>query len=243
MTFNQSTQAPTDSPKSPLGASKLIAIGALALGAMVLPACGDLDFDFSIGEDGEGDVETRTIELDGDFSAIDLATFITAEIEVDPDAPASLTFATNPNLFNNLEVEVESDRLSISMIDVGNADEARAVIVVPSLSEIEVTGAVSAHVTGIRDDISLAISGASSVEASAADGTTIDNLTAKVSEAADLDADDLQAHNAQIEASGASSVDVNVADEVTGSVSDASSLDVDGDASVDVRVSDAASVD
>ncbi len=206
-----------------------------ALGAS---ACGaDFDVSFSSGEDGEGSVETRAIEV-GTFDKIDVGSFITLEVLVDPSADASLRFSTNPNLFDNLEADVVDGTLEIKMSDVGDADEARATIVMPALVDFEADGAISATISGIDGDIRVDVSGASDVRASG----VADMVTINADGASSVDFSDVKAERANIDASGASSVDVTVSELLTGSASGASDIDKSGDGQVEVSVSGASSV-
>lgn len=218
--------------------SKLISATALAFGALALGACG-AEFDITFGEDGEGAVETRVFEVD-DFSAIDVNSFIEADIEIDPSQKASLSFTTNPNLFDNLNVEVTNGELRLSMSDVGEADEARAIIIVPSLDKLEAGGAVSVDVVGIRDDFEVEVNGAADVDASGA--SEIKRLTVDANGASSVDLSGVTAEYVDVDVDGASSVDITVSESVTGNVSGASDLDVEGDGEIDVVSSGAASV-
>lgn len=221
-------------------AKRALGTGALVVGAFALSACG-ADLDFSFGEDGTGSVETRVIEVDN-FTMIDLDSALDAVIKVDPAAESSLSFTTHPNLFDNLDVDVSNGRLKLSINDVGDADEVQATIVVGSLAEFEASGAISAEINGVHDDISIKVDGASDVDASTADNTTISNLTVDADGASSMDLSQLSAKTATVDIDGASSVDVNVTEKVSGSVSGASDLDVEGGGRVDVQVSGAASV-
>lgn len=241
MELNDPTATTTAAETSGRRSAKLVSIGALAFGVLALSACGGIEFDVSFGEDGTGDVETRTIEVD-DFTAIDLDSVMDADIQVDPDQPASLTFTTHPNLFDNLDAKVEANTLKLSIDDVGSADELKATIVVPTLTDFEASGAVSADITGVRDDVSFSIDGASDIDVSGADAVTITNVTVDVNGASSLNMTDLAVETARVDIDGASSVDANVSEEVTGSVSGAADLDVEGGGSIDVQVSGAASV-
>ncbi len=219
---------------------KVLGAGALAFTALALSGCG-ADFELAFGEDGEGTVETRVFDVE-DFSSVDLDSFVNADIMVDPSQPPSVSFETNPNLFDNLTVDVKNDTLRISMNSVSNADEARAIIVVPSLESIDADGAVSVDVVGVQESLIVDADGAVDINIEGKAGEEISRLEISADGATSISAGDVTATVVDVDIDGASSVDITATDSVTGSIDGAADLDVAGGAEVDVDVSGAASV-
>ncbi len=215
---------------------------ALAVGALMLSACGaDLDVSFG-GEDGEGAVETRTIEV-SNFDAIELDSFLSAVVVVDPTSEPTLTLTTNPNLFDNFSADVDGSTLAVAMDDVSNADENLVTITVPTLERFAASGATSAELSGIDSSLVLDVSGASDVVITAAEGVEVPMIDVEASGASSADLSELPAATASVEIGGSSSVEVNVSGTVIGTVDGASSLDVDGGAQIEATASGAASID
>ena len=209
--------------------------------------------------DGSGVAETSSIDVE-QFDEIDVNGAFDVEITVQ-DGPASVEVTVDDNLIDYLEVEVVGDQLNVGF-EWGNYDfgvQPTAIISVPSLTALEVSGASEATVDGVAaETFDLEVSGASnavvdietsalSVEVSGASNVVLsgdgDTLTLDGSGASTIDLLDFSAELAEIDLSGASDADLGQIRQVDGELSGASNLSAAPDTDVSVRTSGAANVD
>jgi len=197
---------------------------------------------------GSGQIETRTLDLDG-FDAVELSHTWLAEIE-HGDA-FSIVVSADDNVMPVVEVEVRRRTLEVD-IERGYQLEDSTLeirITMPALRRVSASGAshveigdfpatteVEFDVSGVStlfatvevDAASLNASGASTIEL---DGTATE-LTAEASGASHLRLDDLSTARASLELSGASIADLEATERLEVDLSGASVVEYRGDPEV-----------
>ena len=213
--------------------------------------------------EGSGNIETREYSL-GSFDEVDIANAFVADVTIAADADQKIEIAADDNLFDEIVVELDGNKLKIRVRSGSNlkvATALKATIVAPSLSAVEVSGAVRADVRAGGSSLSrLEASGASHIDVSDLDtaelkidvsgassvdvaGTSGGSVELDVSGASEADLRELPITTADVDISGASNVDLGPAEEVQGSVSGASHLRVADDTRIDVETSGSSSVE
>lgn len=134
---------------------------------------------------------------------------------------------------------VKQDKEWNSKIDWKKRGKVKVSVSLPTLDDLDISGASSAKVTGVNADrLKIDVSGASDVSIDGYARTTdID-----ASGASNLDANRLQTDVAEIDASGASSVKLSVSSQLRADASGASSVCYGGNPSVQKDTSGASSV-
>lgn len=226
--------------------------GALSLSAVA--ACGPL-----LTVEGSG--QPQTVAIDGDdFDRIEISDAFSTEIVVGP-SPASVEITVDDNLTEHLDTGVNGDWLQIGFAR-GFYDTnviPTAVISVPSLDELDVSGASQVDVTGVEGnrlvvdasgasqitigadvtDLKLDLSGASTAEASGSS----EQIEIDASGASSADLDDWSSDHARIELSGASTAFLPEVASVEGDLSGASLVQVSKSASESLTTSGRSSVE
>jgi hypothetical protein len=197
---------------------------------------------------GSGQIETRTLDLDG-FDAVELSHTWFAEIEHGDDF--SVVVSADDNVMPVVEVEVRGRTLEVDIERGYRLDDPTLEIriTMPALRRVSASGAshveigdfpatteVGFDVSGVStlfatvevDAASLDASGASTIEL---DGTATE-LTAEASGASHLRLDDLSTARASLELSGASIADLEVTERLEVDLSGASVVEYRGDPEV-----------
>ncbi len=232
-----------------------ISLGILAAGS--LAACGAIDIAFDV--DGSGDSQTETYAFDS-FDKVNIGSTFESTITIQSGEP-SVEITMDDNFFEHVDVDVSNGELRIRM-DAGNYDhnvDPRVVITMPSLVELDLSGATETELSGLdEDEFDVEISGASSLTfEGSADKLTIDSsgssnieadgsakeIRLNISGASDVDLDDVTADTADVDLSGASSAEFGEISSVTGELSGAASLEVPDGTNVSVSTSGASSVE
>ena len=164
----------------------------------VLETLDDLDDDANLIR------EVRELEP---FNAIDASGALKLEVYVGEPQAANVRYAQS----GAVTTEVVDGVLKICGV---NDHRGKAVISVPSLEAINLTGASRAEVHGLTDELRANISGASK-----------------------LDADDLWVKNMHITVSGASKAELNVTDSLWAQANGASKIEYQGNPSVQQSIS------
>lgn len=129
---------------------------------------------------------------------------------------------------DKIEVEVDEGRLKIRSKGrswFGNSPSYKAIITVPSLDYLGLSGATSAKASGIAaEDFEYSASGASETEMSG----TCKSLKVKVSGASELDAKDFVCEDVDVSGSGASEIEIHATVNLSVSASGATEIDVYG---------------
>ena len=185
-----------------------------------------------------GELVTVPFDVD-DFDSIEVSNGFDAFIEIGDTTLVEVI--VNEGLIEKLDIRVRNGELKIGLksgVSVNNGS-LEAMIQVPSLEEIEVSGSGSTDIVGFDgDSLVVDISGASdlTVEGTATtvsiDGSGAGNI--------DVRLDGVQ--TATIDLSGARSLDLAQVDRVTGDMSGASSMRVPAHTDVDVDTSGASSI-
>ena len=134
---------------------------------------------------GSGDVITREFDY-GDFTRIEVGYAFSAEITQSDSYLIKISL--DDNLFDYLDIRKSGDTLHITM-EAGNIyskTQQRAVITLPDLEGLEISGASKAYVEGF---------------------TSSHDLEIKISGASQMDISDVVSGNAFLELSGASKIE------------------------------------
>lgn len=164
----------------------------------VLETLDDLDDDANL---------IREVRETEPFNAIDAAGAVKLEVSVGEPQAVNVRYAQS----GAVTTEVVDGVLKICGVD---NHRGKAVINVPSLEAINLTGASRAEVHGLTDELRANISGASK-----------------------LDADDLWVKNMHITVSGASKAELNVTDSLWAQANGASKIEYQGNPSVQQSIS------
>lgn len=182
-------------------------------------------FDVSVNSDvhGSGNVASEKRDLN-DFSGIDVSGIF--EVEVVSQKDFNVEIEADDNLLPQIKTEVRNGILRISSEDdIKTKNSIRIRISAPDIDRIEVSGATKFSLADLKnDELKLDISGVSKVRLSGVTG----NLSAEISGASHVNAENLKAVTATVEASGASHVEVNVSDELVADASGASKINYVG---------------
>ncbi len=209
---------------------------ALGSAALLATGCGT---DIDPGDTFDaGDTVTESFTVDDfDELEIDSAFDVTVVLGEDP----SLDIDVGENLVDDLRVDQDGDRLSIGLDDglfnINPDMEAR--ITTNNLSRLELNGAVRAELRNLDSGrLELDLNGASRVEGEGSVG----ELVIDANGASRVDFDEVTVDQVELEANGASQLNLTGAAEVSGELNGASTLDVSDDAEVDVRTEGASSI-
>lgn len=193
-----------------------LSAGLLALGASLAVHADD------------DDIVTQTLDLTG-FDKIEIAGVYEMEVRVGPDFSVEIS---GPEYeMERVEASVRNGVLELDMKDRrgrrhrGKRDGVEALITLPLLRELDVSGVVDGVVSDINADaFSVNISGVGDVELTGECGS----LDARLSGVGDLDAEGLECNNVNVRVSGVGDADVYARDSVDARVSGMGDIDVYG---------------
>lgn len=189
--------------------------------------------------DGSGELATTTFALDG-FDHVDVSSAFDVEITVG-DKPF-VEVVTDDNLVEDLDVRVVDNELRIGFADntsIGNGT-FRATVRLPLLVALDTSGASSVNVVGAYGpDQQYDVSGASTVNVSGK-GTYVE-VDASGASTIDLNLQDVT--EVEVDLSGASELSLLAVATVSGDLSGASTMTVPADARVEADLSGASSVE
>jgi len=173
-----------------------------------------------------------------EFTELSVNGTLSAEVTI--GSPQSVTVSGDSNIVPLIRTEVRSGRLVVEPRNRFRSDPpVRVVITVAQLGWAGATGALSITVTGLRtESFTVRASGASTIRAAG----SADRLDAEASGASRLRLEDVNARDARVDASGASSIDLQVSSTLEGDASGASSIRYGGSPQVNVKSSGASSV-
>ena len=222
--------------KSPKNRSALL-LGALLAVTLVASGC-RVRINTSGGVD-EADLESKTFDVDN-FDELRVGGAMTVNIEVGPEA--SMTVRATADDLEEVVVEQSGDELDIDVqgtLLFGLDGPIFVDLTTPSLSELDLRGAVTVNVDDLdSDSLTLRAEGATTVDA---DGN-VGQLDLKAEGASSIDLGDLTIRHADIEVDGASSIDLTGTSSVEGSLEGASSVDVSDSTTINVSTSGASSI-
>lgn len=205
--------------------------------ALALTACNG-SVSFSRNVEAAGELVTVPFDVE-EFDSIDVSNAFEVLIEI--GETTSVEVVTNESLVEELDIRVRDGELTIGLknsLSVRNGT-LQATVRIPSLDAVEVSGASTAEVVGFAGpSLRADVSGASDLTITGT-ATTI-NLEASGASHIDVRLGDVV--TATVDLSGASSLDLETAEQVRGNVSGASSLSVPAAAQVNVDTSGASSI-
>jgi hypothetical protein len=182
------------------------------------------NFDFHFGGvHGSGNLATDRRSISG-FKAVDVGSIFQVEITAQKDF--SVEVEADDNLLPLIRTDVSDGVLTIeSDKRLSSSNPIRIRISAPDIDDLKVSGVANVTVTGVKNTgLSVDSSGASKIKIA---GETT-RLTVDVSGATKVDAENLKAENANVDASGASHVTVNVTGELLTDASGASRITYTG---------------
>ena len=197
-----------------------------------------------LGEEGSGVLVTRTFEVAREITHVEIEDSFVAEVSVGTAPSAAITI--DDNLVSMLRVTQDGDTLVLDLDGRVRDATLQANIVVSGLAAVAASGASQVSVRGTMSaDVVLVASGSSVIEGAVLDAETLEidlsgasrieasgaatRIQAQASGASELLLADVETDEASVEASGASSVEVWVNDELDARASGASSIAYRGD--------------
>ena len=195
-------------------------------------------FDFGNNVKGSGNVRTEKRDVSG-FSAVDVSGVF--QVEITTGNNYSVEVQADDNILPLIQTKVDGNTLHIEMGDKSSTRSDLIVrITAPNIERVVTTGAAKLTATGINNDsFAINTTGASKVKLS---GQTA-KLDIEVTGASTVDAEQLTAAVADIQANGASKINVNVSEELHSEASGASKIIYSGDPkTVDNHQSGASSI-
>jgi len=198
----------------------------------------NVKLDVGNGVSGSGKVATDKRDVKG-FTSVDVSGVFQVEIVAGKDF--SVEVQADDNILPLIETNVSGSTLQIDLKDKASTRSDMVVrISAPNIERVETTGATKVTASGIKNDsFSISTTGASKVYLT---GETA-SLDIDVTGASLVDAEQLNAAIANIQASGASKINVNVSGELHSEASGASRIVYSGDPrTVDNHQSGASSI-
>jgi len=198
-----------------------VAVGLVLANIFSFGQVGKRIFNFSFhgGTKGSGNMATEARNV-GRFNGVDVGGIIQLEITTQKDF--SVEIEADDNLFQFIKTEVNNGVLHIETerrISTGNTILVR--ISAPDIESVEASGVSKVTLSGLNNsELKLDTSGASKVKV---EGETT-NLTVDVSGASQIDAENLKAEIATVDASGASHVSVFAVNQLRADASGASKI-------------------
>ncbi len=179
--------------------------------------------------DDDDEIVTRTLDLGG-FDAITIAGVYELDVRVGPDFSVELSGPAYE--MNRVETSVKNGALVLDQRkrikgekNRNNRDGIEAVITLPSLTALKISGVVDGRVSDVdADNFSINISGVGDLEVDGECGA----LDANLSGVGDLDARGLECATAEVKVSGVGSAVVFASDAVDAKVSGMGDIDVYG---------------
>jgi len=178
------------------------------------------NFSFKIGsEQSSGKMASETRDLAG-FRAVDVGGVFQVEITAGKDHGVEVE--ADDNLLQFITTEVDDGVLKIgTKCRLKTDNPIRVRVSAPDIDDLEVSGAASVTLSGLKNDgLEVDSSGASKIKVT---GETV-KFVVDVSGATKVDGENLQAENVTVEASGASHVKVSVSGNLRADTSGASSV-------------------
>jgi hypothetical protein len=171
------------------------------------------------GIQGSGNAKTETRKVSG-FKEIKAGNAVNLEITVQKDF--GLTIEADDNMLEHIQTDVSGSTLTIAAKDnISPKTKIKIKISLPELTNLEVSAASTATVSGVKaDSIKLNAGSASKIKI---DGE-VKSVEATASAASGIDAEILKTENAKVNSSGASSITVAPTGDLDADASGASSV-------------------
>lgn len=197
-------------------------------------------FHFSIdlgSEKGSGKIATEQRDVKG-FKGVDVGGAFLVEITAQSDF--SVEIETDDNLLPLIKTKVNDGVLQIETEGrISPTEQVKIRISAPDIERLDVSGAANLTLKSVKNaNLSVESSGASKIKLT---GETA-KFTLESSGASKVDADDLKTVSTNIDASGASRIEVNVSGDLTVDASGASHIVYSGKPSIHQKTSGASGV-
>jgi hypothetical protein len=187
---------------------------------------------------GNGNIKTEQRQVTA-FTTVDAGGFY--ELEWHP-GPPSFSLTTDENLLSHITTKVSGTRLEIAMEGgaIAPTDGIKIVITSPSLSGVELSGAVEFQASQLEGaKFALETSGAAKVTLTG----KVNRLLASLTGASKLVAGDLSTEDVEISVTGAGKADVTASNTVRAEITGAGKVTYAGNPkSVDKRITGAGSI-
>lgn len=213
---------------------------------------------------GNGNVKTENRTGNHKFSSVEVSNAL--ELHVKQDSTYSINIETDENLLQYIIIENDGDKLKIytennANLDPTNGDRVKVYVTAPVYKNLEANGActiIGDNIITSNEQIDVDLTGASdaqlevkvpkmSVEMDGASGIRLKgetkDISMKGSGASHAECFGLSTENADVDISGASSVEIFASLKINASASGASNVKVKGKATLTKNESGASSVD
>jgi hypothetical protein len=214
-------------------------VAALALGAgLALAAAAPAQaFDFA-WEAGSGVAKTESRDV-GSFTRIEASGATTLEVNAGQTA-TTVSVSGDDNVVSRVRTVVSGDTLHIETHDVHRTNLPLVVkIGMPKLAGIDASGASKISVSNLSGG-RFALEGSGSTKATVAG--SVDKFVVRLSGAGNVDANALNAKEADIDGSGASHVEVNASETLTVRISGAGKVLYSGHPNINQSISGAGKI-
>lgn len=197
----------------------LVFAAALIIGLIFAGGCGLGGTNNFGGVRGSGTLKSEPRNVSG-FTKVEAGGALNIELVAQKDFV--VVIEADDNLLQNIKTEVSGDTLKIyTEGKISMQNKASVKISMPEVKGLTISGASTASVSNVKTvGLDLEASGASKI---IVDGVAED-LTAEASGASGIDAEALNVEYATVEATGASSATVSVANDLKANASGASSI-------------------
>ena len=210
------------------------AILAAAIGAAAFSRIDDGHFSINLGDDdGEERIDEETVSKSfdfEDFDRIDIAGVYELDVTVGGDA-YSIELSGPESEMDRIEAGVEDGELTLGQRKRTRGEKrfkregVEAVITLPALRELEISGVVDGTVKGIAaEKFTIDLSGVGDMTLEG----TCDELDADVSGVGDLDAEDLICRVVDVDVSGVGDASVHATESVNADITGMGSIDIYG---------------
>ncbi len=204
--------------------SLAIFILALTIGLIFSTNCGLGGINNFTGVKGSGTSKTEQRNVTG-FREIEAGGAV--NLEVDAQKDFGVTVEADDNLLEYIKTEVSGDTLKIySEGKISPTTKLNVKISMPAIEGLDISGASDAKIMNVKaDSLKLKASGASEIIING----EAKELKADASGASEINAENLRAENADVDASGASSANVLATNELNVEASGASKISYTGE--------------
>ena len=185
---------------------------------------GDRSWSFWNGEEGSGNMETETRQVD-EFSRIVCSGAFDVHVTVGDKQSVTLTF--DDNLLDNIETRVRRGTLKLDSRGSYHSNApCKVTITVPSLEEIKSSGSGDVFVDNLQgQSFECSVTGSGSMRVS---GTVV-RVKAAVTGSGDIDLRQLKAEDASATVSGSGDIAIFASERFNGSVSGSGDISYYGD--------------
>ncbi|MDH3731105.1 MAG: DUF2807 domain-containing protein [Acidimicrobiia bacterium] len=212
----------------------------LAVGLLVLSAgCSDVTIGDGKRTEGSGTIVTESREVSG-FDAVRI--FGSGDITIDVTGSESLSLTADDNLMELLTTEVSGSTLDLS-VERGNSispsQEIEYDMTAADLTGLSIFGSADIKVTGAdASDFDIEISGAADIQLVG----VAESLSIVISGAGDIDASALVTKTGSVRISGAGDIVMNATDELDITISGSGNVEYIGNPTVNQTISGTGSV-